>query len=543
MTISAIFSDIAAARCWLLELDVLSLAASSSGSGAFSDGAYGERTFSDDISGAAVGIVTLRYSTHGYTSHYADTPSNTWYDGRVMDPVVIDRRIVGKDGLMGLAQAYSELTLVNRDGGLDTLLTNYAIDGRKARVYLGRETDAFSAFELVFIGVISSAIIGQDTLRLKLSDGISRLQSRIVNATAYLGTGALEGGADLTGKSKPRGWGHVFGISPPLVDSAKLIYQVNNGAISDVTYCYDRGIILTKGADYASESDMNTTAPSAGNYRVWKTGGFFRLGSTPAGTVTCDALLDASGSGYINTVSEIVNRIVVDDVGLDSGTEIDATSFTQLLSDTPAEVGIWVDVNAVAASTVVESLLAGVGAFGGFSRIGEFSVGLIKVASETPVVLLSEENIVTITREPLPVSIEPFIWRVSVAYQKNYTVQSDLAAAVSAAQRTFAAQDIRVSVAEDATILSRHLLALPYYIEGKYAVEADAATEALRLFSMWSSSQRAVYRIITRPEAAVCDLGDALSVGHSRHGLMPARLASVFGHTIRGSQVEVLALC
>jgi hypothetical protein len=139
---------------------------------------------------------------------------------------------------------------------------------------------------------------------------------------------ALEGGTDLAGKYKPRAWGNVQNVPPVLVDSASLIYQVNDGAISDVPAAYDRQIALVKGADYVSQSDMQTNAPAAGNYRVWKAGGFFRLGSTPAGTCTADVLGDASGAGYVNKAGDILQRVLLI-AGIDS-TLIDAAAFAQL---------------------------------------------------------------------------------------------------------------------------------------------------------------------------------------------------------------------
>jgi hypothetical protein len=48
------------------------------------------------------------------------------------------------------------------------------------------------------------------------------------------------------------------------------------------------GVALTRGADYPDQATMESTAPSAGQYRVWSAGGCFRLGSAPAGKITVD---------------------------------------------------------------------------------------------------------------------------------------------------------------------------------------------------------------------------------------------------------------
>mgnify|MGYP001558303494 CR=1 FL=1 len=540
----AFLDEITSPRCWLLELDAFPLAPSGAVSSAFGSAAFGELGFSDASGGSSAGVITLRFSTHGYTSQAADAPANTWYDGRLNDPVIVDRRITGRDGIGGLASVYAEVSLINVDGSLDELLTQYALDGRRARVLIGRTTDALADYGLVFSGVLASAVIGLDTVRLRLSDGAAKLTNTILNENAYLGTGALEGGADIEGKPKPMGYGHGYGIPAQLVDSAKLIYQVHDGLVSSVPNAQDRGIELTLGSDYSSIADLNATAPSAGTYRVCKdaSGSYFRLNSAPAGTVTCDALLDASLSGYVNTVSDIVLRILVEQVGLIS-TEIEPSSFVQLDTDAPAEVGVWVGTGRMTAAQLVDQLLASIGAFGGFNRQGAFSVGMITVPSGVPVATFTEEDIVEITREPLPAAVAPIIWRASVAYQKNYTVQKDLAAAVIAARRTFAAEEVRVSMSDDLAIQSRHLLAVEYANDaGLYALAADADTEALRLFTLWSA-ERAMYRMKTRLKGMTCDLGKVIQIEHSRHGLAAGKPARVLGHTVRGAEVEMLVLC
>jgi hypothetical protein len=478
------------------------------------------------------GINTLRFSTHGFTTAAADTPARTWYDGRLNDGVTVDRRIVGKDGLGGLATVFAEASLVNLDGALDLLLSNYAIDGRAARIYIGPADGALSDFGLLFSGVVESALIGTDAVQFRFSDGSARLENAIINETSYAGTGGLEGGADLAGKAKPKGWGHVFNIAPPLVDSANLIYQVNDGAISDVPEAYDRQVVLTKVAG----------APAGGEYQIDASAGTFTLGATPAGTVTCNAKLDASGTGYIDTAADIVRRILVDSVGLYSS-EIEPMSFDRLKTDVPAEVGIPAMDGSTSASQIVDQLLAGVGAFGGFNRQGAFSVGLIAEAAGVPVLTLTSENIIDITRESLPAAVAPIIWHATVAYQRNHMVQTDVAASVTAARRTFAAEAVRVSTSEDLAIKSRHLLACAYTNDtGLYADSADADAEALRLFNLWGT-ERGMYRVKARPEALICDLGTVVEVRHPRHGFANGRSARVLAHTIRGSEVEMLVLC
>jgi hypothetical protein len=518
-------------RCWLLELDVFSLATVSALSAAYADEAYGELAYAGDAAGVSGGVVTLRYSTHGYISQGADSPAYTWYDGRLTaDEIRVERTSAGRDGVGGVTTIFAECALLNNDGQLDLLKKNYSIEGRPARILVGDPGAALSTFGKVFTGVVQNVTIGTDLLRFRLSDGSAKLQRRL-NETAYLGTGGLEGGADLKGKRKPKLWGKGFNIPAPLVDSTNLVYQVNDGTIKSIDAVFDRGVALTPVAG----------APAPGQFQANLANGTFTLGATPAGTVTCTAQGDASGAGYVSRTSDIVLRML-NIAGLNAS-EIEPSSFSRLNSDAPADVGMWIGLDPVTVGDAVDALLAGIGAFGGFARAGGFTVGVIKNAlGEAPAASFTAEDILELERVPLPAPVDPVVWRALVGYQRNYTVQTDLAASVTAAQRVFAAQELRLSKVDDASVQSRHLLALELGpIEAFYANQADADAEALRLFSLWSM-QPALYRMLTKLRALTREMGQVIQMSHPRYGLVQGASGRVIGQAVRGATVELLVL-
>jgi hypothetical protein len=547
----AFLAEVTGRRCWVLELDAYSLAQPGGVSCAFGDAGFGEVGFGEARGQETAGVSTLRFSTHGYTSHADDSPAHTYHESRIKAPPIVDRQIAGRDGIGGLTTVYAEITLNNRDGGLDELDRDYSLGGRRARILIGRAPDpltgkggdALANFGVVFTGVLQVSRVGEDVMQIRLSDGTVRLQRRLVNEATYTGAGALEGGDDIKGRNKPVALGEALNVPAPLVDSAKLIYQVNDGEINDVPAAYDRGIALDQGADYTSEADLNTTAPAAGEYRVYKAGGYVRLGATPAGTMTFDVEGDASG-GYVTTVAEIVHRIVAQRAGLNSS-EIDPTSIAQLAIDAPAPVGLWIGTSPMSCAQVVDDLLYGIGAFGGFSRYGAFTVGRVADAiGETEAAAYSDIDIMDVQREALPAPVDPIVWRVGVGWQRNYTVQNDFAAAVPAARRTFAAQPLRISSTEDSGIFSRHLLARNFGpIEAHYAEEADADDERDRLFALWGV-KRSLFRILLRNMSAMAlDLGEVVRIEHyPRQGLAAGASARVLGHRIQGSRVELKVL-
>lgn len=527
-------------RSWLLELDVFPLAPLPVGdpSGAFAEAAFAEVAYSEGESESLA--TTLYYSDRGYISRIPDSPSATYFHARLRRDLRIERRIYGQRGVGGLTRVLGSCTLINRDGGLDTLLKNYAVSGRAVRLYVGAPEDAKINFVQVFAGVIEeSPKITRQAVEIPLSDGAARLV-RMLNETTYAGTGALEGGADLKGKYKPKCYGKAFNVSAPLVDSVKLIYQVNDGAIQDVPAVYDRGIALVKGADYASQGELETTAPAAGQYRVWKGGGFFRLGSTPAGTCTCDIEGDASPS-YIDKTADIVKRILEVQLNLQPS-DIDAGSIAELNTAAPAEVHSWSGTEGRRMDDAIDELLASVGAFGGFSRLGTFRVGIIALPTGTPAASYTEADISDIERLPLPAQVEPMIWRALVGYERNYTIQIDLAAAVPAARRSYAAQPMRVEESSDASIKSRARLARELGVPAIYRDQADALAEAVRLMDLWGDEARALFVVPLPLKALTRELNEIVSIQHSRHGLADGAKGRVLAHVIEtnGADLEVL---
>lgn len=522
----AFLARVSAPRCWLLEIDALSLAAAPAVSGGFGGGAFGSVAYGDDVAGVTVGAMTLRWSTHGYTTARADTPASTFYDGRLTGDFTVDRAIVGRDGIGGLSRVFAEVVLSNADGGLDALLRDYAIDGRAVRLLVGDADAAYSTFGTVFAGVVESAGITEGAARIRCTDGLSKLALPI-QETLYAGTGGLEGGADLKGKPKPLCYGAVKNITPPLVDAANLIYQVHAGAITDVTAVRDRGVALTRVLG----------APAAGQYQPVLATGTFKLGASPAGEITADVQGDTpAAGGYTEHAGQIVQRILATRL---TTSEIDTTAFANLYSALAAEVGIWIGTEITLVTDVLNELLDGVGAFGGFTRQGVFTIGRVAAAAGTPDLALDGADILAIEREPLPAPLEPVCWRVQVGWGKNYTVQPDVAALTANADRTFAAQPMRVAVDSDAAIKSQHLLARDYGpVPALYRDEADALTEADRLFLLWGT-RRAQYRVQTHIEGMLVDLGQVVQLTHSRHLLDTGRAARVIGQSIRGARVEL----
>ena len=104
---------------------------------------------------------------------------------------------------------------------------------------------------------MEQAIPDSRSYRIKIRDRQDEVDIPL-QPTKYDGDNSLPAGlegvaGDLKGKPKPICYGVVKNISPPQVNTSKLIYQVNDGAVQAVDEVYDSGIKLTKTSRYWSQ--------------------------------------------------------------------------------------------------------------------------------------------------------------------------------------------------------------------------------------------------------------------------------------------------
>jgi len=431
------------------------------------------------------GTRVLRYCTGaGYTTGPADTQANTYYEPRVIQPGTIKQDMFSNGTTGGASRTgYGEIVLANQDGALDGLL-NYGLDGQQVVVRGGLPGAAYPAgFAVLLTGTMEQPV-GGDQLSIRIRDRQAELDVPI-QPTKYAGTNALpdglEGVSDLLGKPKPLLFGARKNISPVLVNTSRLIYQINDGA-AGTDNVYDQGVALTKGADYASQSDMETNAPAAGTFRAFPAGGYFRLGSSPAGQVTADATTgDVANQSCAQLCRQIVLRRLTPADLIEQG-------FIDLDKANNAEVGIYIDGEMTVAAALDE-LCRSVGAWYGFDNLGKFRIQRLEIPSGNPIATLTNAEGLTVERlatndagRGVPA------YRVVLDYDQNCTVQtSGLAGSVPVDRRNWLKDPYRSVKSEDLTVLTPHKLAPELHFTSRLATEVAAQAEADRLQLMYST--------------------------------------------------------
>lgn len=475
---------------------------------------------------------TLRYSTEAYTTKPSDSPANTYYDPRVKTPAEITRNMFSSGTTSGASRiGYGVVELTNIDGALDGI-TNYGFGGRALTVKIGNLGDAYSAFTTILAGTMEQVEFTFNTITILARDKLEVLDLPL-QKTEFAGTNSLpsglEGTTDLKGAKKPVCYGKVYNVSPPCVNTSRLIFQVNDGAISDVTAVYDRASSLTKGAAYTNQTDMETNAPTAGQYRVLSTstGSYFRLGSSPAGLITADVTQGAASSN--RTAAQILKLLAIKG-GVDSG-DINASDVTALDTANSAEVGVWVFGDDTALS-VMDQIAQSVGAYYGYNQTGEFRMARFTVASGAADIEISRDNILTIeTIRPTDTDRGVPAFKVILSYLKNYTVQTgDIASGVTDARRNIIKYPNAAGYSEDATIKNQYLLAAEIDRTTLLVDATAAGTEATRLLNLYKIRRR-MYQISIALDVTetLPDLNGVANITLNRFGLDSGGLFRIVG--------------
>lgn len=479
------------------------------------------------------GLVETSYaSSKGFTGLPGDTPSEQHFVGRLKQAGLLRREVFGDRTTGGMSRVgVGESILVNIDGYYDPLI-NHGFDGRALTIRYGQIGSAYpAAWTTVFTGTLQQTLIDTKTVALRLRDKQALLADKPISSSTYAGDNALPAGvegtaADLKAKRKPRLWGTAKNFAPPCVNTSKLVYQLNDGAITTAA-AYDKRVALTRGTDYSSQADLLANAPAAGNFRVWLAGGLIRLGSKPL-QLTCDASEGATAAD--RCPAAIMQRIATGPGGLSSG-EVLASDVTALAAAAPDECGLWCtgDENIGA---VLSRFADTAGAWWGIDALGRLRMRQLQAPSGSTVLAITRRNVVKL--ETVPANddgkgLPPY--RTEISYGLNHTVQAEVAGAVTAADAAWVAQPWRTASATNATIQTQHPLAPVRKAESLYINESSAQAEATRQQALHGTRRDWLSLAIRlRPaDLAALDIGVEIELSYPRLGFDAGKHFIVMG--------------
>lgn len=466
-------------------------------------------------------------SDGNFITDSTDTPPHVAFDtilisqGNIGRHVYSDGRTGGKTKL-----EVGEVILSNIDGGADGWV-DYSFDGRRIKIYKSDGgTDYPSDFMPVFTGTMDGIELYFDKAIIRIRDK-SYLFDVPISSSSYLGNNSLPDGLegtedDIKGQKKPVCYGTVFNISPVLVNTSRLIYQVNDGVINSVDAVYDRMSALTKGTDYTSISDMETNAPSAGYYRTLPGYGYFRLGSSPAGKITADVTQGATTAD--RTVGQILNSIALRSSL--QASEISSSDVSALDSLCSYVVGIYCIDDTVLSA--MDSIAESINAWYGFDDEGILRMGRLD-APATSVLDIYDYDILGNIERRLQKDVAIPAWKISINHSKNYTVQtSDIAGSVSDATRSWCATEYRTEFSSN-TNQDKWLLSQDFSVNTLLTSSTDAALEAARLLSLYGSRRDIIELSVDIATAVGVNLMDTITVYFDRFGMGAGKSFVVIG--------------
>lgn len=452
---------------------------------------------------------TVRFSSAEYNEDGED-----WIN-RIDQPALFTTAAFS-GGLIKESQTGFGATIIkNPDGDLD-YLADYAFDGREVTLQL-YDVDTATLMDSINT-TISSIEFTETEIQLSLRD-----PEEILNLphpqTQYLGNNVLPAGTegtadDIKGTNKPRVFGSVSQASPVYVNTAKLIYQVSDNPCT-ITAVYDRGVSLVQGATYANLAALEATPPAANQWRRYE--GYFRLGSVPAGTVTCDAAGANVDAGD-----------VFEEIASEAGFSVDSGDVTALNAE--GEVGIYL-TDTQNTAELLNRIAVSVGAYWSFDVNLDLIVKVL-TAPSSPMHTFQGEDILSISRESTGAGDNGVpIFKVTVLADKVETVQDDLAASVPAAFVARVGTEYRQASDSDSAVKTRHLLSQEKTIESNLRSLTDAATVATRVLGLLKVRRDILNCTIRMADYTDLQIGDTVTVLFDRYGYDAGRDFRILGFT------------
>ena len=461
-----------------------------------------------------------RLSDRGFITTPSDSDPNRVFLGRVNNPLQFDTSILNGDNFSGGSQSFGGVEIINADGALDRFF-GYYWSGRRIVVKAGGLDFSYDQFATILEGSVDN--IEGDDRRIILTLRDNRVKTdKPIRAGTYAGTGGLAGMTEMAGVQKPLAYGIVKNIAPVLVQYSTLTYQVHDGSISSIDAVRDKGIILTNAGDVA---DITMATPAAGTYVTQLSGGYIKLGSTPAGQVTADVQGDNTG-GFVSAPTDLAQRILTSRMGVYSlaSSDIDLGSFATLKAALFVTAGIYINSDMTGAD-VLNTLFSNAGAYWSFTRQGLLFAGIVSSPSSPT----GNVQRIDVSGLGVPQVIEP-AWRIKVAYLPSNEVQNetDLASGVTSAVLNFVTQQYRYETYEDTNVRLKNSAAKERVFYTNLGDQASAQVLLAKLTAVYGV-KRTVFRVPVYKALFRYFLGDVVNLVYDRYGLSSGKNFMVVG--------------
>lgn len=438
------------------------------------------------------GTATVVAATEGFTSRPGDSPAHKWFAPLMAN--AFSFRVNLFNGIEPGASTRNggpgggEIEFADPAGRLDDAVS-LGWAGRTVEIWRGPREAPFASYSRV-AKLTSDGWTGLTALgkSLRLRDNQARLYSTPLVAATYAGTGGIDGDAGVKGRLKPQSYGYVFQVDPPLIDSANLIYQWHDRAVSAVITVKIGGVAWTNMGDHATYAALVAATLTNGQFATCNALGIFRLGGTPSHPVRVEGQGDVYDGVYASTRAAIVRRIATTRGALPIiADEIDDASFTALDAAQPAECG-WHWNATLTVGDALDQIMQGVAGWWDIGLDARLSVKQLSEPSSTPDLVIDFDKAHP-AGEPSREEDAPPRARTRVVWRQNYAPQdaSQLtgSAQESAADQQLYGEPFRFGEREDSGVRVLWPTAREPIVIANYRNEVDADTESQRQQSLF----------------------------------------------------------
>lgn len=448
---------------------------------------------------------TFYFSNGAYTTDPLDTPTNTAYIPLITGGINFGESLT-LDGSVSISVGSIELD--NTSGQLDGYFFSHIWKNRSVSIYIGDPSWKKSDFKLLFKGNIAEiASTGRNNLSLVISDVFQKLNASISDQTVQ-----------IAGKSNavelvPLTFGECFNITPLLLNSGTLTYQVHNGPIEDIIEVRDNGIPVAFTKDLAN--------------------GKFTLTRAPFGQITCSVQGHKPSNTYSNKIGETIKNILtqygpsgarlqISDINTTNFTNFD-NSFPTVNGEYTRGIGVYIRESANVldvCNRLAKSARAQVTVTAG-PQASDSDVGLLKLI-KLEIASSAVQSITSSDIEEYSLSIAekaPINPTSKLGYSKNWTVQeSGLAAGVPANLQSIYGKEYFITITNNYDVATAYKLNSENdALEDTLLIHKTGAENESYIRSSFWSTPRYIYNFVGYPHLFDLQLGDTISLTNRRY--------------------------
>lgn len=343
---------------------------------------------------------------------------NDWRDCIVNEPTFTASIELSDAGWTG--RSVPSASAIAVEGGTDDLvddLMQLVWSGARLTMYSGDDALADPVWTIETKGNVADLMVRDGQMQIIMSD-LSGDLDRALASDSFAGTGGLEGGAEAEGRTKRRNWGRVYNVEGRVLDKANNIYEFGDTyrPIQAFVSVKDRGrtgpinYVAWAGSAAATLAALQAASAPDGGAAVAASIACVKWWTQPAGPLTAD-MLGEIGSGYVETVAQIAQQIVV---GI--APTINFAGLAAATAIRPDPAGIHVAESSTTAALALDQLLVQASLLWVLSPAGD--IQLLPIGYDDPVETIVADQV------ERAASLSP-VATFAVGYQHNEHVHSD----------------------------------------------------------------------------------------------------------------------